>query len=330
MDRSARPFLVDLAAAAADASERSGRPCWLIAESAANDPRTVTKVEAGGLGMDAQWNDDFHHAVHAAVTSERTGYYADYQGVPDVARAMAQGFVYQGQWSSFRKRRHGAPSVAIDPSHFVVFGQNHDQVGNRADGARLSSLVPPDRLPLLAAIVALAPGVPLLFMGEEYGETAPFTYFVDHGDPALLDAVRRGRANEHGENAAAAAADPADPATFARAVLDHGQRADGVHRLLWNRYRELLALRAAEPALRRSAREGTTASAVGPVVVLSTTHEATTIVAFFNVSGSPQEAELPVPGGWEELLVEGSPSADGALKLGPWQCRVFRQSGTAR
>jgi maltooligosyltrehalose trehalohydrolase len=323
MDRSPRPFLVDLATAAAGASETSGRSCWLIAESASNDPRTITPTDAGGLGMDAQWNDDFHHSVHVAMTSERFGYYADYTGAPDVARCMAQGFVYQGQTSQYRRRRHGGPSSSIDPSRFVVFAQNHDQVGNRADGARLSTLIPLDRLRLTAALLLLAPGVPLLFMGEEYGATAPFTYFVDHGDPDLLAAVRRGRADEHDEHGGAPL-DPADPATFEAAILDHTLRTEGPHRAIWEHYRSLLSLRATEPALRRSSREQTMAEACGPVVTLTRTHATTTIVAFFNLSGSPQNAPLSSPGGWEELLTEGACSIQGSIGLSPWQFRLFR------
>jgi maltooligosyltrehalose trehalohydrolase len=323
VDRSPVPFLADLSEAAAEASARLGRPCWLIAESAANDPRTVTPRAAGGLGMDAQWNDDFHHAAHVAVTSEHSGYYADYTGARDVARAMAQGFVYQGQRSSFRRRRHGAPSEAIDPSRFVVFAQNHDQVGNRADGARLSTLVPPDRLFVLAALVLLAPGLPLLFMGEEYGETAPFAYFVDHSDPELLDAVRRGRAEEHQESAATAP-DPADPETFERAVLDHAGSAAEPHRVLRERYRSLASLRAQEPALRRSTRAATTAAAWGPVVGLTRSHGPTTLLAYFNLSDTRQTVPLPEPGCWRELLVEERPGRSGAVELGPWAFRLMR------
>lgn len=327
MDRSPSPFLVDLATAAADASETSGRPCWLIAESASNDPRTITPTDSGGLGMDAQWNDDFHHSVHVAMTSERFGYYADYSGATDVALCMAQGFVYQGQTSRYRRRRHGGPSSSIDPSRFVVFEQNHDQVGNRADGARLSTLIPLERLRLTAALLLLAPGVPLLFMGEEYGETAPFTYFVDHGDRDLLDAVRRGRADEN-DGHRGAVLDPADPVTFEAAILDHSLRNEGPHRAIWEHYRSLLSLRATEPALRRSSRAQTTAEACGPVVTLTRTHATTTIVAFFNLSGSPQSAPLPGPDGWDELLTEGASSIQGSVELSPWQFRLFRSRVT--
>lgn len=317
------PFLADLSAAAAATSEASGRACWLIAESASNDPRTVAPRSTGGLGMDAQWNDDFHHAVHVAMTSEQFGYYADYKGASDVARAMDQGFVYQGQRSKSRRHRHGAPSLSIDPSRFVVFDQNHDQVGNRADGARLSTLVPKDRLLLAASLLLLAPGIPLLFMGEEYGEVAPFAYFVDHGDPDLLEAVRRGRADEH-DGHTGDVPDPADPRTFHRAVLDHSLRMESSHRTIWEHYQAVLALRAAEPALRRSSREETTAQASGPVVILTRTLAPTTLVAYFNLSGSSGSAPLPQPDCWEELLTAHHAGVEGIVELAPWQCRLFR------
>ncbi len=160
IDRSARPFLAELSAATEELEGRIGRSCALIAESADNNPLVVTPRAAHGLGMHAQWNDDFHHSVHAIVTGERDGYYGDYGKADDVARALSQGFVYQGQYSAFRKRRHGAPSTGIGPERFVIFVQNHDQVGNRPDGARLSTLVPPERLATGGGPPPPRPGAP--------------------------------------------------------------------------------------------------------------------------------------------------------------------------
>ncbi len=330
IDRSARPFLAELAATVRDHAETTGRANWLIAESADNDPRVVSEPAVGGLGVHAQWNDDFHHAVHVALTGERSGYYGDYSGAADVARAMDQGFVYQGQYSGFRARRHGAPSAGLEPSRFVVFAQNHDQVGNRAGGERLSALVDPARLRLAAALVALSPGIPLLFMGEEYAESAPFAYFVDHGDPNLIEAVRRGRAAEHGRDEVDPL-DPADPNTFEQSVLDRDLRHHGEHREIWLTYRSLLALRAAEPALRRSGRSWTAAHAEGDVVTLTRSHAGTTIVSLFNLSAAETSERLPVTRAsscsWEELLPAASCPAsdgDGGVRLDPWQFRVFR------
>jgi maltooligosyltrehalose trehalohydrolase len=333
IDRSARPFLAELAALGA-AIEEGGRRVVLIAESADNDPRVVTGREAGGLGMDAQWNDDFHHAVHVALTGEQNGYYGDYSGPEDVARAMGQGFVYQGQYSRFRRRRHGAPSVGLDPQRFVVFAQNHDQVGNRPDGGRLSSLVTPDQARLAAALLLLSPGVPLLFMGEEYGETAPFPYFVDHGDPALLQAVRRGRAAEHAHDPRAdRAPDPGDPATFAAAKLDWSlRRSDDAHRELCALYRDLIALRSSEPALRRSSRAASVAHAEAGVVTLTRGHGGTTVVALFNLTPTAAIGHLDPGPCWTGLLPATAgvaPAPGGEVPLEPWGFRLYRAAAPA-
>lgn len=328
IDRSARPFLAELAATAEELTHRLGRPCVLIAESADNNPLVVSPVVDHGLGMQAQWNDDFHHSVHAMLTGEQGGYYLDFGRADDVARAMNQGFVYQGQYSAFRRRRHGAPSLGVPPERFVTFVQNHDQIGNRPDGSRLSSLVSSQQLRLAAALLLLAPGIPLLFMGEEYGEQAPFAYFVDHGDPALLDAVRKGRAAEHGASRSRSVPDPGDAATFEAAVL---RREDllgkSPHKELLQLYRDLIALRRREPALHRSARENTEAHADGDVVTLVRRHEEGVIAAFFNLSDSATSNELPTEGMWEELLThQQAPWLEQKIELAPWQCRVFRLS----
>jgi maltooligosyltrehalose trehalohydrolase len=326
IDRGARPFLAELAESVRLLSEHSGRSLQLIAESADNDPRVVTPVTSGGFGMDAQWNDDFHHAVHAAVTAERHGYYVDFGRADDIARVMEQGFVYQGQYSRFRKRRHGAPSTHVDPASFVVYAQNHDQVGNRPDGRRLTTLVSAAQAELAAALVLLSPGVPLLFMGEEYGETNPFPYFVDHSDPDLVEAVRRGRAGEH-EPGGAVAPDPAAPGTYAAAKLDRSTRDDAGHVRRWELYRSLVSLRRAEPALRRASRQDTRAYAQGPVVTLLRTVDAVTVVACFNLGPLPAEGRLPAAESWCEMLVPGTaPSPEDAVLLEPWGFRVFRST----
>jgi maltooligosyltrehalose trehalohydrolase len=283
--------------------------------------------------MDAQWNDDFHHAVHAGLTSEREGYYADYGSADDVARAMGQGFVYQGQPSRFRRRRFGAPSIDIPPERFVTFVQNHDQVGNRPDGARLSTLLPPERLGLAAALLLLSPGVPLLFMGEEYGEVSPFPYFVDHGDAGLLDAVRKGREAEHTHAPGGSIPDPGDVATFDSAVLRRQLADEPEHRELLDLYRDLIALRHREPALHRSSRENTRAHADGNVVTLLRSHEGSKVVAFFNLSVAAESALLPAGSPWEEVLCpEPAGDVTGGILVEPWDFRVFRArpAATAR
>ena len=331
IDRSARPFLVELSSAVEELAGHMGRPCALIAESADNNPLMVTPVSSHGLGMDAQWNDDFHHSVHAILTAERDGYYGDYGRPEDLARAMSQGFVYQGRYSPFRQRRHGAPSVGIPPERFVIFVQNHDQVGNRPDGARLSTLVPPDRLRLAAALLVLSPGLPLLFMGEEYGEVAPFAYFVDHEDPDLLDAVRRGRVAEHAHDTGGPLPDPGDPATFTAAVLRRDRTNDPLRAELRQLYRDLIALRRREPALHNSSRENTMAHAEGNVVTLVRTHGVTSVAAFFNLCGSTGSGHLSTGARWDEVLAaEPGGTTGGKLSLDPWDFRVFRTGPTSQ
>jgi len=319
VDPTASPFLAELARATADLSAASGRQLLLIAESADNNPAVVTAQAAGGLGLDAQWNDDFHHALHTALTGERHHYYADFGSPGLLARAMAEGFSYQGEHSGFRGRRHGARSTAIEPERLVIFTQNHDHVGNRPQGQRLSTQVGPDQLRLAAAAVLLAPGVPLLFMGEEYGETAPFAYFVDHGDPDLLEAVRRGRAEEIAASTwDEEAADPADPATFAAAVLDPAAERPGRAQLV-ALHRRLLALRAEHPALVRSTRQEATAHTEGPVVVLERRHGTQAVAALFNLGPEPAAARLPEPpsGGWRVLADSAEPELGGQGERAP-------------
>ena len=220
VDLGALHLLEELAAAVHERGRELGRQTLVIAESDANDPRYIKPVGDGGLGLDAQWSDDFHHAVHAALTGERQGYYADFADLTSVGKALTERFVNDGRHSGYRRRRHGRPAAHIPGDRFVICVQNHDQVGNRARGERLSTLVCPDALRLAAAILLLSPYVPLLFMGEEYGESAPFLYFVSHTDPALVEAVREGRRREFAAFAwSGEVPDPADESTFEQSKL---------------------------------------------------------------------------------------------------------------
>jgi maltooligosyltrehalose trehalohydrolase len=252
VDPTAQPFLADLTRAVHASARRSGRPCWVVAESSLNDPRVVRPTSEGGLGFDASWNDDFHHALHAVLTGEREGYFVDFGGVDDLRRVLVEGFALAGRYSSFRGRRHGAPAGDLAARRFVVCAQNHDQVGNRPFGERLSRLVPFEAQKLAAGITLLAPFLPLVFMGSEYGETAPFQYFTDHAGRRLARAVRAGRRAEFA--VAAGARDPPDPqspATFARSRIDARRRRFGAHRALFEFHRTLFALRRAFVPVRR-------------------------------------------------------------------------------
>jgi len=243
-DFGARHFLAELKSSVADLSQRLGRPLHLIAESDLNDSRLLADPERGGYGLDAQWSDDFHHSVHTLLTRENLGYYSDFGGIPPLATTLRDGWYYSGQHSNYRKRGHGNSAHGIPPAKFVVCNQNHDQIGNRAAGERLSSLVNFEALKLAAGINLLSPFVPMLFMGEEYGENAPFQYFTSHGDPDLVEAVRRGRREEFAAFGwEGNVPDPQDEQTFARSALNHSLKQEEPHQTLWRFYQRLIQIR---------------------------------------------------------------------------------------
>lgn len=243
-DFSALPFLAELKSSVAELSERLDRRIQLIAESDLNDARVIARRERGGYEIDAQWSDDFHHSVHTLLTKERNGYYQDFGRVWHLAETLKRGWCYTGQYSQYRQRRHGNSPEGISSSHFVVFNQNHDQVGNRAAGERLSSLVDFESFKLAAGITVLSPYVPLLFMGEEYGEKAPFEYFISHLDPGLVEAVRRGRREEFaGFGWQDLVPDPQDEAPFGGSKLQHCLKEKDPHAVLLRFYKELIRMR---------------------------------------------------------------------------------------
>ena len=253
VDTSAQPFLGELNAAVQAEAARLNREVHLIAECDRNDIRTVEPRARGGYGFGAQWNDDFHHAVHAALTGETSGYYQDFGRISQIARSLTSGYVYQGEYSSYRLRSHGSDSKGVSGEHFVVFIQNHDQIGNRMNGERLGHLVDFEALKVAAGVTLLSPFVPLLFMGEEYGETSPFPYFVSHQDPDLIEAVRQGRRSEFkafgwsGEPP-----DPQDRGTFLEGKLHWQLQEREPHKQLRAFYVELLGVRKQYPALANS------------------------------------------------------------------------------
>jgi len=243
-DFSALHFLAELKAAVTTLSSRLGRKIHVIAESDLNDSRLILPGERGGYALDAQWSDDFHHSVHTLLTKERNGYYEDFGTLSHLAETLRDGWYYHGQYSRHRRRKHGNSSHGIPRSHFLVCNQNHDQVGNRAEGERLSALVNFEALKLAAGVTLLSPFVPLLFMGEEYGETAPFQYFIDHLDAGLVEAVRRGRREEFAAFGwKGVVPDPKDEATFRSSHLQHLLREQEPHATLLRFYRELIQLR---------------------------------------------------------------------------------------
>ncbi|MFE7931640.1 malto-oligosyltrehalose trehalohydrolase [Streptomyces sp. NPDC057456] len=248
-DTRACHFLEELSTAVDALAAETGRPLFLIAESDLNDPRLITPRRAGGLGLHAQWNDDFHHALHTALTGESQGYYADFAHAPfaALAKTLTGGFFHDGTYSGFRGRRHGRPLDRTRlPAHRLLgYGQTHDQVGNRAQGDRLSASLSPGLLACAAALTLTAPFTPMLFMGEEWAAGTPWQYFTDHTDPELAEAVRRGRRREFAAHGWAEedVPDPQDPATRERSCLDWSEPEREPHARVLAWYRELIALR---------------------------------------------------------------------------------------
>jgi maltooligosyltrehalose trehalohydrolase len=251
LDTSAVHFLEQLANSVHELSRSIGRHLDVIAESSLNDPRLVWPVPRGGYALEATWSDDLHHALHCLLTRESGGYYADFGAVADLAKALFEVYVYDGRYSRFRRRNHGRPAVDVTADNFVTFSQNHDQVGNRALGERLSHLVGLGGARVAAMITLTAPTVPLLFMGEEWAAFTPFQYFTSHADPDLGAAVTRGRTREFESFGWAASEVPDSQAieTFERSRLDWSEAAHEPHASMLDFYRRLIELRRTTPDL---------------------------------------------------------------------------------
>ena len=251
VDMSATHFLEQLAIETRMLENKLGRPLVLIAESDLNDPRLIHSQSMGGYGLDAQWNEDFHHALHTVLTGENNGYYQDFGRLADLAKAITEGFVYDGRYSSYRKRSHGRSAIGLSGHKFVACLQNHDQTGNRAQGERTSHLLSPEKLMIGATLVLMAPFIPMLFQGEEWGALTPFLYFTDHQESDLAEAVRRGRQEEFATFGwpQDTIPDPQAPETFQRSKLDWQEMVQARHRTLLDWHRQLIQLRHALPML---------------------------------------------------------------------------------
>ena len=245
VDASATHILEQIAREVAALTNELGRDLYVIAESDLNDPRLVRGWDDGGYGLDAQWSDDFHHALHALLTGENAGYYSDFGSIGHLARALEKTFVYAGDYSPFRRRSHGRSPEGIPKNRFLTFLQNHDQVGNRARGDRTSALLSAAQLKLGAAVVLLSPYIPMLFQGEEWAASTPFQYFTDHADPELGRAVGESRRREFASFGWAPEdiPDPQDPRTFESSKLDWNELDDDPHKEILNWHRQLIALR---------------------------------------------------------------------------------------
>jgi maltooligosyltrehalose trehalohydrolase len=250
MDRSATNFMEELSRAVGELEAHLGRSLVLIAESDLNDPKLVKAPEAGGYGLDAAWSDDFHHALVTVLTGDRSGYYADFWALADLAKALESVFVYDGVFSAYRRRRHGRPVEGLPGWRFLGYSQNHDQVGNRVRGERLVHLAGERRAKIAAALVLTAPFVPLLFQGEEFSASAPFQYFTDH-EPKLGKLVSEGRRKEfvHFGWKPEEIPDPQAETTFTNSKLDWSEAGVGRHAAMTEWYRQLIRLRRTTPEL---------------------------------------------------------------------------------
>ncbi|RAO34779.1 4-alpha-D-((1-_4)-alpha-D-glucano)trehalose treh alohydrolase [Micromonospora noduli] len=251
-DTRAVPLLEELAIEVESLSTHLGRPLSLIAESDLNDPRLITPREAGGFGLHAQWNDDAHHALHTLLTGERQGYYGDFGSLETLSDVLTGGFFHAGTWSSFRNRHHGRPVDPRVPGHrFVAYLQNHDQIGNRATGDRISASLSPSLLRVGAVLLLTAPFTPMLFMGEEWAASTPWQFFTSHPEPELASAVRTGRRREFAAHGwpEGDVPDPQDPQTFVRSRLDWAELDKPEHREMLAFYQRLIGLRRSLPDL---------------------------------------------------------------------------------
>jgi maltooligosyltrehalose trehalohydrolase len=335
-DFSARHFLQELNE---EVKKGVPREVYLITESDLNDTRLIKPPEEGGYGLDAQWNDDFHHALHTLLTPERNGYYMDFGEPGQLSKALREGFVYSGQYSRFREREHGSSTAPRPARQFVVFSQNHDQVGNRPEGDRLSASLGADKLKLAAAVVLLSPYIPLIFMGEEYAEQAPFLYFTSHSDPAAVEAVRKGRKVEFAAfNWEGDLPDPQAGTTFSGSKIDLKLSEKGAHKALLDFYRTLIGLRKKHPALRHPGKKGTRVVQYDDekAVLLLRRHKAEQVFWAASFNDEPVSLDIPFEGKWT-LLLKTSPAGDNgnqdtlfgrigqALKLAPYGFSLYRQ-----
>lgn len=251
VDMSATHFLEQLSSKVKTLASELGRSLVLIAESDLNDPRIVRPPNAGGYGLNAQWNEDFHHALHAVLTGEQNGYYQDFGSIADLAKSLTHGFVYDGRYSTYRQRLHGRDASDLPGSRFVGCLQNHDQIGNRARGERTCHLLPIGLLKIGAALVMTAPFIPMLFQGEEWAASTPFLYFTEHQEFELIESIRKGRQSDFAVFgwSPEAIPDPQALETFQRSKLDWGELSQATHNDLLKWHRTLIQLRRQLPEL---------------------------------------------------------------------------------
>lgn len=272
----------------------------VIAESDLNDPKIINSVYNCGYGFDAQWSDDFHHSVHSFLTAETTGYYSDFGKFEHILKSISNGYVYDGDYSFHRGRRHGASSKHLDGKRFIVGLQNHDQIGNRADGKRLASLLSPAALKVAAGLLILSPYVPLLFMGEEYAEIKPFYYFTSHGDPQLIEAVREGRKKEFKAFGWDYDIDPQDISTFQKCKINiDGSTLDND---IFKHYRKLISLRKKHPVFQNTSRENMNVKSIdNRILIVKRWKGNEEVMIIYNLSDAKYYDKLIEDGKWIKI-----------------------------
>ncbi|RCH55304.1 malto-oligosyltrehalose trehalohydrolase [Mucilaginibacter hurinus] len=316
-DFSPKHILKEIKEYADQLMEVTGRTHYLITELDLNDPKFIEPLQRQGYGMDAQWIDEFHHALRVTAGGEKSGYYADFSGINHLAKAYTDAYVYDGIYSPHRQKNFGAKTS--NPGHqFVVFSQNHDQVGNRMLGERTSQLHSFEMQKLLAAAVIVSPYLPMLFMGEEWGETNPFQYFISHTDKDLIEAVRAGRKKEfeafHNEGETP---DPQAEVTFQRSKLQWDLQEQSHHKQLLNYYKALIGLRKEHPVLQRSGRAQLSADvdADKNVLLIHRWHHDQHILCVMNFSGEIAHVGLPAEYSWRMLFASADARWCGNLDM---------------
>jgi maltooligosyltrehalose trehalohydrolase len=305
-DLGAKHILQEMAEKVEEFSQQIGRKLYLIAESDLNNVRVIRPKESGGYGIDAQWSDDFHHSLRTVLTKESGGYYADFGTCEQLAKAYQNTFVYDWQYSQFRKRYHGNSAGDRQGDQFVVCIQNHDQIGNRMLGERISDLIDFEGTKLAAGALLLSPYLPLLFMGQEYGEESPFLYFVSHSDPELVKAVREGRKKEFTDfHTEGEYIDPQSMEAFNLSKLHWEQKNEGKHQVLWQLYQQLIALRRTIPALKKLDKQNlnVTVRESDRSILLHRWQDKSQIFSILNFN--EQDIELKdifPPGKWRKIL----------------------------
>jgi maltooligosyltrehalose trehalohydrolase len=325
-DNSKKHFLLELSEEVKKISAETGLNKFLIAESDLNDVKIINPKSKGGYDLDIQWSDDFHHSIHTLLTGEKLGYYVDFGSTEDLTKAINENFTYSGRYSVFRKREHGNSASGISPLKFIFCLQNHDQIGNRAFGERLSNLISFEALKVAAGILLLVPQIPMLFMGEEYGEKNSFLYFVDHSDEHLIKAVQEGRKKEFSSFSwKGVIPDPFDEETFLKSKLNHASKNEEKHKVLLYFYRDLIAFRKNSSALNNFKRESYQAvcGEKDKTILLSRQSSTQHLFCIFNFNEETITMPVDFPeGDWRKIFDSASEKW-----LGPGESTTSRVEG---